>query len=156
MKKKRVTTKVPKNDYDYNVDFSGDFDFEDRLGSGEPAWRGLDYNPTYPHKTSNIWVIGFKRKIEKSLILSDGLNFSIPILQYEQYDIEKESEAINTALARERWWEHCYAENLRYDCGCAFVVRVVRRIPTFLEDEGKLYLYSEIGFVGFQRKLNKT
>jgi len=154
---KRVTTKVPKGyDADYSHDFSGVFDFEEVLQMGELAIRSLDYNPNYPPKTSNIWVIGFNHNVEKGKKTSDGLNFQIPTLEYEQYDIQKDAAAINLAISRERWWEHCCAEKLRYDCKCTSVIRVIRRIPTFLEDDEKLYLYSEIGFVGLQRKLNKT
>jgi len=152
---KRITTKVPKTHYDYDdIDFSGSFDFEDQLGRGELAIRSLDYNPAYSPKTSNIWVIGFKRHGEKGEKTSDGLNFYIPTLEYEHFDIERNASAINLALGRERWWEHSCAQKLRYgnECKCSFVIRVVRTHPTFLEDEGKLYLYSKIGFVGFQRK----
>ena len=154
---KRVTTKVPKSHYDYDdLDFSNGFDAEDWLGRGELAIRDLDYHPDYPSEESNIWVIGFKNKNEKILKTSGGLNFRIPTLEYEHYDIERDARSINVAIRRELWWEHCWAGKLRYDCKCSFVVRVVRTYPTFLEDKRKLYLYSEIGFVGLQRKPKET
>jgi hypothetical protein len=154
---KRVSTKVPKSYYDYDdIDFSGTFDFEDQLGRGELSIRALDYNPAYPSETSNIWVVGFKCHGEKGQKTSDGLNFYIPTLEYEHFDIERDAASINLAIGRERWWEHCWANKLKSDCKCTSVIRVVRTNPTFLEDEKKLYLYSWIGFVGFQRKPKQT